>query len=350
MPASPRHPPPIRSTADFARYVGLARTTVSRVLNRHPGVKRKTVERVQRALEETGFTPNAFAVHLRGKGSAQVGICMENLFTPPMVLKLAALQKRLRQQGLTCFIEVHAPGEIRRVVQHFLAMQAGAVVFIGQFDPTELAARISELRLRGVAHLVIDQSAVPEANTVTLDRVGAMREVVDHLFALGHCTFGLLGMSSSLQSILDRRQGIVAALTAHRLDPDRCLQCLDHLEARANDFSFGRAIARAFASRPDRPTAFLAVNDATAIGAMVGFQEAGLCVPADLSIVGFNNQEICLMSNPTMSSVDQQIDATIDAAAEMILGQIGKPVAESVVRTIPSQFVERGSTGRAPRH
>jgi DNA-binding LacI/PurR family transcriptional regulator len=71
----------IRSTADFARHVGLARTTVSRVLNGQPGLKPKTNERVQRALAETGFAPNAHAMHLKRKRTSMIGICMEDLAT-----------------------------------------------------------------------------------------------------------------------------------------------------------------------------------------------------------------------------------------------------------------------------
>ena len=65
-----RPPAVLRSTAEFARHIGLARTTVSRVLNGQPGLRPKTIERVQRALAETGFTPNAHAVHLKGKRTA----------------------------------------------------------------------------------------------------------------------------------------------------------------------------------------------------------------------------------------------------------------------------------------
>src|ERR1700722_6125549 len=70
-------PTVLRSTADFARHVGLARTTVSRVLNGQPGLKQKTIDQVRRAIAETGFTPNAYALHLRGKRTATVGVCME---------------------------------------------------------------------------------------------------------------------------------------------------------------------------------------------------------------------------------------------------------------------------------
>ncbi len=89
----------IRSTADFARHIGLARTTVSRVLNGQPGLKQKTIDRVQRALAETGLTPNAPAVLLKGKRRSMNGICMEDLATPPGVRKLATLQRVLRSRG-----------------------------------------------------------------------------------------------------------------------------------------------------------------------------------------------------------------------------------------------------------
>ena len=95
----PRRALRIQSTAEFARYVGLARTTVSRVLNEQPGLKQKTIDKVQRAMAETGFTPNAYALHLKGKSTAWVGICVENLLTPPAVRKLAGLQRQLRENG-----------------------------------------------------------------------------------------------------------------------------------------------------------------------------------------------------------------------------------------------------------
>src|ERR1041385_7519509 len=108
VPSTSKHKVPgvIRSTADFARHVGLARTTVSRVLNGQPGLKQKTIERVQRALAETGFTPNAHALHLKGKRTSMIGICMEDLATPPAVRKLATQPRALRRRGFSSLIEV----------------------------------------------------------------------------------------------------------------------------------------------------------------------------------------------------------------------------------------------------
>jgi len=339
----------IKSTADFARYVGLARTTVSRVLNGHPGVKRSTIDRVNRALEQTGFTPNAFAVGLRGKGAAVIGICMENLLTPPMVSKLALLQQRLRARGFTCLIEVLAPGESRKVVQHFQAMQASAVVFIGHFVPAELAQRIAELRRHRIAHVLIDQANIQGANSVSFDRAGAMHLVMNHLMDLGHRSFGLLGMSHSEQQTRDRLRGIHEALAARGLDPATHTRSFDQLVPRENDFAYGRSLAQAFARLDPPPTAFVGVNDEVAIGAMLALEEMGLRVPDDISVTGFNNQEICLMTSPNVTSVDQHVGSTIEIALELLGEQLKHQSEQPVVRMIKPTMIARQSSGPAPK-
>ncbi len=338
------------STAEFARYVGLARTTVSRVLNQQPGLKSSTIERVHRALAETGFTPNAYATILKGKGTAGVGICMENLLTPTILLKLASLQRELRGQGYASLIEVYAPGECHAIVRHFLSMRVHGVVFIGHFDPTELEGRIQELLRHKTPHLIIDHHGIPQANTVTLDRAEAMREMIDHLWELGHRTFGLLGLPLNPPSRLERIHGIRAALAARGHDLQSATRSFDAQVARVNDFEYGRELVRRFLELKQPPTAYVALNDEIAVGAMRALQEAGLSVPGDASVTGFNNQDLSVMTAPPLTTVDQQIEPTIKAAMQVLLAHFRDGVpGRPVLRTIKPQLVIRQSTGRAPR-
>jgi DNA-binding LacI/PurR family transcriptional regulator len=347
---SKRPPPRITSTAEFARYVGLARTTVSRVLNRQPGLKQSTIDRVQHALAETGFTPNAYATLLKGKGTSSIGICMENLLTPPLLLKLAALQRQLRGQGYTSLIEVYARGESRTIIRHFLSMRVGAVVFVGHFDPTELETRIRELSGHKTPHLVIDHHGIPHANTVTLDRAQAMREMMHHLLEFGHRSFGLLGIPLDVSSRLERVHGIRTALVEHGLDLQTCTRSFDAQCLRTQDFEFGRALARQFLELKQPPTAYVALNDEIAIGAIRALQEAGLVVPGDASVTGFNNQDICTMMAPPLTTVDQQIEPTIRMAMQVLMAQVrGGMPARPILRTIKPELVIRQSTGRAVR-
>jgi DNA-binding LacI/PurR family transcriptional regulator len=340
-------PAVITSTAEFARYVGLARTTVSRVLNGQPGLKRKTIERVQKAMAETGFTPNAYALHLKGKRTSMVGICMENLLTPPAVRKLAELQRNLRDRGFTSLIEVFEPGAGRKVVRHFQSMRVEAIVFIGQFDVNEVAGHVADLAAQNLPHLFIDLAGVPGGTSVSLDRRQAMADVMHHLLGLGHRSFGLLGISGTMRSTLDRLAGIEDALSSARLHIADATRSLDHLHVRVNDFEYGRLLARSFAQLKERPTAFVAMNDEIAIGAMHAFQDLGFSVPEQLSVTGFNNQDICEMTTPGLTSVDQEIEETIRTASELILTRIGKgSPGRAVSRTIPARLVVRGSTGK----
>lgn len=351
MPSSnpQRQGKPIRSTADFARYVGLARTTVSRVLNGQPGLKQKTIDKVRRAMDETGFTVNAYALHLKGKRAASLGICMESLFTPPAVGKLALLQRKMRERDVSSLIEVVDADGVKQVIRSFLSLRVSAVAFIGHFNETELVQRIEELTHHGVPHLVMDQAGVPNANTVALDRRKAMLEMTRHLLGLGHVSFGLLGLSGAPRSIQDRLSGMAEALTAAGLTLEDSTLSLDHLHPRTSgDLEFGRALARSFLAVKRVPTAFVALNDEIALGAIHGFQEEGCRVPEDMSVSGFNNQDICKMVKPALTSVDQQIEATVEAAADILFAKIGHaPVRHPTVRTIQPQLVVRESTGRA---
>ena len=343
-------PAVIRSTAQFARHVGLSRSAVSRVLNEQPGLRPETIALVQKAMAETGFTPNAHARHLRGKPTAVIGVCMENFLTPTAVGKLSVLQRLLAAEGYSTLAEMSRPGSYDKVVRHFLSLRVDGIVFIGHFETPELTLRVADLRRHGTAYVVVDNPGVEKVNTITLDRVAAMREVATHLLALRHRRFGLLGLSGPFQTVTDRLLGLHEGLAARRLDPARCLVSHDERFPRTDHFEYGRTLAQSFLHAPDRPTAFIAVNDDTAVGALLEFQERGLRVPGDLSLVGFNNQNLCLMTRPRLTSVDQQIEPTMAATVRCITRQIGRPAsARPLVQLIAPRLIVRDSTGPAPR-
>lgn len=339
---------PIRSTTEFAHHVGLARTTVSRVLNGQPGLKKKTIERVKRAIEETGFVPNAYALHLKGKRTQTVGVCVQNLSFPILVNKLAALQAKLRGKGITAFIEVVDSECSEGAVRNFLSLRVEALVFLGYFDEAKIERQLQGLANNGTPNLVIDHFGIKGANTVTLDRARGMTAITEHLLDLGHRRFGLLGYSENFRSTHERMRGIREALIARGLDSARCTEIIDGQVVRASDFEFGRSLARKFIERGNPPTAFIALNDVIAAGAIHGVKDMGLRVPEDFSVTGFNNQDICLMVVPNITSVDQRVDKTVQVAVDFVVEQIGKPPrAKPVVKMIDPLLIVRGSTGPA---
>lgn len=346
-PKIPERPTKLRSTAEFADHVGLARSTVSRVINRQPGLRPATIEKVERAMRETGFAPNAHARLLRGAFSTTIGVCVKDFLTPPIVRKMSALQQTMRTRGYASIIEMLEPKSGDHVIQHFLSLRVDGIAFIGYYDQGQPDVDIASLVRLGIPHVVMDQVGIPHAHTVTLDRSRAMEMAIDHLLQLGHRRFGLLGIPLHTTGKYDRMTGIIRALERVGLDPAGALASRDDFHPRGEDYAMGAAIARDFAALRDRPSAYLALNDDIALGALHGFTECGLRVPNDVSLIGFNNQDVCRLPSPQLTSIDQQIDETVRVAADILLAQIGKAPQDTIVRTIEPVLVVRGTTGPA---
>jgi DNA-binding LacI/PurR family transcriptional regulator len=204
----------ITSTAAFARYVGLARTTVSRVLNNQPGLRQETIERVHRAMEEVGFSPNPYAVFLQTGRTGTVGVCLRYMDSPATHEKIFTLQQELRERGYTALIEMTREdfGETERIIRHFMLMRAEGIIFLGGFEPDQIEAAAGLVRPQAVPLVMADQFEYGGHDTVTLNRAGAMEELVMHLHAGGHRQFGLLGIRLNFLFNDSRVRGIQRGL------------------------------------------------------------------------------------------------------------------------------------------
>jgi DNA-binding LacI/PurR family transcriptional regulator len=119
---------------------------------------------------------------------------------------------------------------------------------------------------------------------------------------------------------------------------------------RLSNMIFGREMAQRFAAEPRMPTAFIALNDEIAFGAIEGFRALGISVPGSVSVVGFNHEDIAKFASPSITTIDAEIEATAAAAVDFLLSQLLKGVVASArSRLLPSRLVVRESTGRAGR-
>src|SRR4051812_35723221 len=173
----------ITSTAAFARYVGLARTTVSRVFNNQPGLKQETIDRVHRAMQEVGFSPNPYAVFLQTGRTGTIGVCLRYMDSPATHEKIFTLQQQLRERGYTALIEMTRENfaETERIIRHFMLMRAEGVIFLGGFEPDQIKAAAEIVRPQAMPLVLADQFDYAGHDTVTLDRAEAMENLVVHL-------------------------------------------------------------------------------------------------------------------------------------------------------------------------
>jgi DNA-binding LacI/PurR family transcriptional regulator len=348
MPAKPKVR--ITSTAAFARYVGLARTTVSRVFNNQSGLQPETVRRVREAMEEVGFTPNPYAVFLLRGRTGTIGICLRYMDAPAVHEKIFTLQRLLRARGYTALVEMTRDdfAETEKIIRHFMLMRVEGVVFLGGFEPEQVRAATDLLAPQAMPVVLADQFEYMGQNTVTLDRAKAMEELVVHLHGIGHRMFGLLGIRLNFLFNDSRVRGIQQGLERCGLSFDSAVDMVPLHPQGARSYDFGKTLADAFLARRTRATAFLGLNDEVAVGAMWRFQQAGLRVPEDLSITGFNNMEIAQHVTPSLTTVDQRIAEVMEAVVERTLQVVKQPKGRTRKKVVAANVVHRGSTGPVP--
>lgn len=319
---------PVGTTAALARHLGLSRWTVSRVINGHEGVLPETVARVHKAMAELGFQPNALARSLRGGRSGAVGVCFQEIESPILARKVALLQQTLRGLGYRALIELtNGDQELeRQAIVHFLSMQVEGMVLIGsqlaEDDPT-----LAMVQGQKVPMLWVDPEHRPQGDQISVNRVWSMRLVLDHLLGLGHRKIGVIGIDPQNPYGAFRMPALLTYARKCGLEPERDLQMHYHANHLNHDYPYGYTLARELLERCDRaqwPTALIALNDRVAIGAMAWLRSAGIAVPEQMSVVGYDNLGVAEYLSPPLTSIDHHAELLMSRAAQILVNRINE--------------------------
>ncbi|HSO29149.1 MAG TPA: substrate-binding domain-containing protein, partial [Candidatus Sulfomarinibacteraceae bacterium] len=209
-----------------------------------------------------------------------------------------------------------------------------------------------QVRRSGIPFVVVDSTALPDEPGVEVDDEGGARAAARHLVELGHRAFLVIGIEPPSAAATMEPDGV----TAKRLNGFRAVLSAVGVELTEGDIVFGPAsmeggidaFRRAWAAGA-RPTAVLAMSDAMAIGAMRAARELGLGIPADLSIVGFDDVDVARYTDPPLTTVHQPIRRKGEEAVRLLLGggrlRDGGPTEQERLET---RLVVRNSTARAP--
>jgi DNA-binding LacI/PurR family transcriptional regulator len=328
--------------AEVARKVGVSEATVSRVLNEKPGVSEATRQAVLTALDVLGYER---PTKLRGERARLVGLFLPELNNPIFPAFGEVVGGALAQNGYTPVLCTQSAGGISEAdyVELLLQQQVSGVVFVGgqytQRDAShEHYARLTELNLPTV--LVNAPMEGLGFATVSTDDAVAAEQAIAHLHQLGHARIGLLlGPQDHIPSLRKLEAArMVAASLGLSLDDDQIVQSLYSLEA-----------GQAGAARLLRAgvTAILCASDPLALGAIRAVRRAGLRVPQDISVVGFDDSALMNAIDPPLTTVRQPIEPMGRMVIELLVGQIaGADVAREEFLFEP-ELVVRGSTGPA---
>jgi DNA-binding LacI/PurR family transcriptional regulator len=332
-----------RRLADVAKKVGVSEATVSRVLNEKPGVSEATRNRILTALDVLGYER---PTKLRGERARLVGLVLPELQNPIFPAFAEVVGSALAQQGYTPVLCTQTAGGVTEAdyVELLLQQQVSGVVFAGglytQADaPHDHYRRLAQRKLPTV--LVNAPIAGLGFATVSCDDGAAADQAVAHLLSLGHTKIGLLlGPRDHVPSQRKLAAALrTAAAAGHPIAAERIAHSLYSLEAA--QASAGRLI-RAGA------TGIVCASDPMALGAIRAVRRAGLNVPADVSVIGFDDSALMSAMDPPLTTVRQPIDAMGRLVIELLVAQIaGTSVAHDEMLFEP-ELVVRASTGPAP--
>jgi len=328
---------------DVAVLAGVSVGTVSNVVNSPQRVSEATRDRVQVAIDKLGWVPSETARQLRAGRSHAVGLIVFDISNPFFTDVALGVEDALYRQGLSVYIS-NSDQRIEReemLIRHFEQNRVRGVIMAPITNVNEHAL---QLRRRGIPVVMVDRSRDEDFCSVGVDDVEGGRLAAEHLLAMGHRRLAFVGGPMTLAQVHDRMTGARLAMDNH---PDASLLTLTTPTLAVTP---GTACATQIALMPDgtRPTAVFAANDLLAIGLLQGFVAAGLRVPDDIALIGYDDIEFAAAAAVPLSSVSQPRRALGERAAAMLVDEIavaeeGGPHRHEIVRLAPV-LVPRAST------
>jgi len=283
------------SIKDVAARAGVSTATVSYVLNGSRSTSEQTRRRVLAAIEELGYSQNQAARNLaRGRGSI-LGLVISDIRNPFFPEITAGFQDQALLHNLDALV-VNTNYDADRTlnsVRRLLGLQVpGVAILTSQIDPSV----IDLLAKRGVAAVYLDLGRVDRAiSNIVLDYEHGIAEALEHLTALGHRCIGYVGGPPHLLSARRRKRAFQDSAARMGLDPERALD---------GDFTVRGGYSGASQLLAAGPlSAIVGGNDLTAIGVLHRACDAGLKVPSDLSVVGFDDISISEYAQPSLTTV-----------------------------------------------
>jgi DNA-binding LacI/PurR family transcriptional regulator len=311
---------------DIARRAGVAPMSVSRVINKNGYVSEQMREKVLKVVKESNYHPNALARSLRSQRTQVIGVLLPDIINPFSAELVRGIQEVLLPEGYSFFISTSERSVAREqsALRAFFEHRADGMI-VATRETKETNDFLVRLAEPGMPMVVVGrQFNHPRVDHVTADHWKGGYEAVEHLISLGHQSIGFIGVSLVNGAGLRRFRGYLDALRDNKLRVDAKL-IVGPDRVTGPDYSTQddgyEAMKRLLAQRK-RPTAILGRNDFTAMGAMYAIRDAGLSVPDDIAIVGFDNVPLSAYTTPPLTTVDQTILQQGREAARLMLERI----------------------------
>jgi DNA-binding LacI/PurR family transcriptional regulator len=328
-----------------AKRANVSTATVSRTMNGSAKVSPQTAERVRRAIEALNFYPNTIARALGSGRSSLYGLIISDITNPffPELVKAFDDIAIMHGQEVLIANTNYDPERMKICITRMLQRKVDGVAIM----TSEMDDRLVEVFSRRHIPLVFLDTCTPApgVSCVRIDYSAGIDAAVHHLIELGHERIAFISGPMRLASARMRYRAFMESTTRDRLDANPNL-----IQEGNHRVDGGHDAMKRILNSSARPTAVMASNDLTAIGAMGAIAEAGLRVPQDISVVGYDDIQLSAFTMPPLTTVSLPRAEIANAAFRALLND-QRVNAEKTVRCeenmIQPTFVRRKSTGPA---
>lgn len=329
---------------DLAAKTGYAAGTVSRVLNNHPNVSEKARTAILQAVEESGFQLNVNAKQLKQSHATSILVVVKGTGNELFAEMVESIQSQIAQTRYPLYVDYmdEEDNEVLRAVQLCREKKPLGILFLGgsshhfreHFDKIDIPCVLVTMNGQGLGF--------GNLSSVYTDDAQAAKQAADQLIALGHRSFAVIGGPRELSDISQLRyEGYSASFREHGIAFD---EELDYRTVRF-DFQGGYLGAKQLIAEGRRFTVLLAASDVMAIGAIRALHDAGLRVPEDVSVMGYDGLPLDEYLVPKLSTISQSGAEMARRAVELLLESVEQKV-EPRHEKVPFILNMRESTRR----
>jgi DNA-binding LacI/PurR family transcriptional regulator len=330
---------------DVAKVAGVSHSTVSRALHGNPMIPPETTARIRKIADELGYVPNTVASGLRKTHSQVLGVLVRRIDDAFLAEVLQGIEDVLHAEGYGLFLATshRDPEREKAIFRDMSERRVDGVIVCSTEVNEEHLRQLSEFGVPTV--LINNQAATEMAHSVSHDDVAGGLALTRHLLELGHRRIAYLGHSRTGRITQDRLEGYKQALSEAGLGHRP-----EYVAAGPNGTAEGGVIGmNKLLAVEERPTAVVCFNDIMAIGAMHALRQAGLSVPGDCSVTGFDNIPLSQYVNPPLTTFHQPRYELGTEAAEMMLRLLSrkdKMLDAAEVISLRGRLVVRLSTSK----
>jgi DNA-binding LacI/PurR family transcriptional regulator len=329
---------------DIARKAGVAHTTVSRALRGSSLISAETSQRVRMIAAEMGYRPSAAARTLRTNRSHALGVIIRNVDDPFFSEILQGIEEVAQASGYSLFMAASRKDHVQEqaIVQDMVERRVDGIIICSTPVTIEQSRQLARF---GVPIVMVNNQAAEEYRfSIYHDDLDGSRQITRHLIELGHRKIAYLGNSNAMRSTLDRQAGFQQELDSSGIDiPAAYIH-----QVPGGNPENGLGGLEYFLNLPVLPTAVVCYNDMMAIGVLQALQLAGVPVPEQMSVAGFDNIIFSAYTNPPLTTFDQPKHFIGAEAARLVLGLLdgSEKSADPKIQTLKGRLLVRGSTAR----